>query len=67
MWSYAVTPLDQLRLGPPDQTSGLDLPVVLDVLDKTSQVRIRQNFRVEAPQRGLQRLLIDFYDSYAQV
>ena len=53
MWSYAVTPLDQLRLGPPDQTSGLDLQVLLDVLDKISRVRIRQNFRVEARQCGL--------------
>ena len=41
------------RLGPPDQTSGLDLPVFLDVLDKISRVRIRQNFRVEARQCGL--------------
>jgi hypothetical protein len=41
------------------------LSVSLDRLDQMLRVRIRQNFRIQAGQRGFERLPVDFCDSHA--
>jgi hypothetical protein len=41
------------------------LSVFLDRLDQMLRVRIRQNFRIQAGQCGLERFPVDFCDSHA--